>query len=99
VSTLVRRLYMIAPELVPDGGGAGLPMARRPATEPRLPCAVCSKPMAPVRFHEIDLDRCYVDEMIWFDASELDRVIDAVIREHDANRSWVTRLLDSLFAH
>jgi Zn-finger nucleic acid-binding protein len=96
--TVVRKLYMISPDLVPGGGADGLPTYPRRNAQV-LPCAACGKPMRPVRLQGVEIDRCYQDEMIWFDPDELDQVLTSAIERMDTRRSWIGRLLDRLYAN
>lgn len=71
----------------------------RTTTERALICAACGQPMRAVELHGVALDRCYRDELIWFDAAELDELLDAVIEDAEARRSWHQKLRDLLFAN
>jgi Zn-finger nucleic acid-binding protein len=97
VAELVRQLAFVVPDLVPRVS-ADLVTAKRAAHEPALPCAVCGQVMEPVELQGVLLDRCYKDQLVWFDASELDRVIESALAEHHARKSWVQRLRELLFA-
>jgi len=98
VSDVVRELLVIAPDLLPVGGVAGLTTrARRSATT--LPCPACAAPMEPVFLGGVDVDRCYHDELIWFDDVELDRVLDIARAQRDErHQSWLGKLAAVLFA-
>lgn len=63
-----------------------------------LPCPVCVQPMRPVSLHGVRGDRCDRDQLIWFDSSELELVIEGAIDSHDARKSMVQRLRELLFA-
>jgi Zn-finger nucleic acid-binding protein len=91
-ASLVRRIYHLAPELVPD-----IATTTRPGHA--LLCPACRKPMSPVALRGVAIDRCYQDQLLWFDATELDRVLDAVLEDQDAQRGWLERLRDLLFAN
>jgi Zn-finger nucleic acid-binding protein len=97
VSDVVRELLVIAPDLLPAGGVAGLTtLGRRSATT--LTCPVCGAPMDPVFLGGVDVDRCYHDELIWFDDVELDRVLDIARAQREArHQSWLGRLAAALF--
>ena len=89
---LLRRIYHLAPELA-------LEIETPERSGERLRCPACGKEMAAVSLRGVAIDRCYHDQLLWFDATELDRVFDAVIEDHDAQRSWLERLRDLLFAN
>ena len=40
-------------------------------TGDRLPCPACDKPMSPVSLRGVEIDRCYHDQLLWFDPTEL----------------------------
>lgn len=71
----------------------------RASSERALICAACGQPMRAVALHGVALDRCDRDELIWFDANKLDELLDAVIEDADARRSWHQKLRDLLFAN
>ena len=96
-AALLRTLHHLAPELLPGGGASGIETPSRAGD--RLPCPACSKPMDAVSLRGVEIDRCYHDQLMWFDATELDRVFDAVLEDHDAQRGWLDRLRDLLFAN
>jgi Zn-finger nucleic acid-binding protein len=95
---LIRLLLRYAPELLPPGSNR---LATKPRATVSLPlrCAACTKPMQPVELHGVALDRCPHDELLWFEANQLDVVIDAAIADVEARRSWAQRLRDLLFAN
>jgi Zn-finger nucleic acid-binding protein len=97
VSDIVRELLVIAPDLLPAGGVAGLTtLGRRSAST--LTCPACGAPMEPVFLGGVDVDRCYHDELIWFDDIELDRVLDIARAQREArHQSWLGRLAAALF--
>ncbi len=97
IAELIRQLHGVAP--MPRRGGAGVEMRTRSPDRERVACAACASTMTPVVFHGVELDRCYDDELVWFDTVELERVLDAAIAEHDARRSWLDKLFDLLFAN
>lgn len=96
---LIRLLLRHAPDLLSAGGAHGLDTPTRATPLPPLPCVACGLEMTPVELHGVALDRCYRDELVWFDATELDRVIDLVIAEHEARKSLGRKLRDLLFAN
>jgi len=95
---LIRILMRYAPELLPHGASS-LVTTSRPATGSPLRCAACSRPMQPVELHGVELDRCTHDQLLWFEAKQLDVVIDAAIGEVLARKGWGQRLRDLLFAN
>lgn len=95
---LIRILMRYAPELLPVGAST-LSTTRRPAGGPALRCPACSRSMQPVELHGVELERCPHDEVLWFEAKQLDVVIDAAIGEVEARKGWVQRFRDLLFAN
>lgn len=93
---LSRLLARVVPSL---GTAEKLATPSRATSERALICAACGQPMRPVELHGVALDRCDRDELIWFDATKLDLLIDAVIEDADARRSWHQKLRDLLFAN
>lgn len=71
----------------------------RSSTERALICAACGQPMRTVQLHGVALDRCYRDELVWFDADKLDQLLDAVIADAEARKGWAQKLRDLLFAN
>lgn len=98
VGELIRLFLRFAPDLLPRGGASGLETLAWPSARPPINCAACGKPMEPVMLHGITVDRCYQDELVWFDARELDKLIDAAIAGHHARKGWAQRLRELLFA-
>jgi len=97
VSDIVRELLVIAPDLLPAGGVAGLTtLGRRSAST--LTCPACGAPMEPVFLGGVHVDRCYRDELIWFDDRELDRVLATARSQREArHQTWLGRLVTVLF--
>jgi hypothetical protein len=54
--------------------------------------------MQPVALGGVPVARCSADDQIWFDASELDRVVQRAGARHHQQRSWLGRLFSLLFA-
>ncbi len=98
VGELVRGLVAVAPELVPEGSIHGVTTIGRRTIAPALVCPQCSGSMEPVFLGGVDLDRCYTDELVWFDLGEHDLVLD-IARSQRGQRelSWVARLATTLF--
>ena len=94
VGEVVRQLVETAPDLVPDGGIGDLPTLGRRSLAPLVPCAACGADMEPVFLGGVDVDRCYHDQLLWFDRGELELVLD-VAREQkgERERSWLVKLL------
>lgn len=95
---LVRVLLVVAPDLVPAGEGVhGITtLGRRSPTT--LPCGVCGAPMEPVFLGGIGVDRCYHDELVWFDGGELDLVLTVAHEQHgERTKSWLARMMARLF--
>jgi Zn-finger nucleic acid-binding protein len=93
---LTRLLARLVPELATAGV---IDTPARTSTERALICAACGQPMKPVELHGVPLDRCYRDELIWFDADKLDLLLDAVIADAEARKGWAQKLRDLLFAN
>ena len=92
----VRRLLA---RVVPDHPGQLLDLRDRPPNETPLFCPACGQPMRPVELQGVALDRCEQDQLLWFDATELDRVIDGAIADHESRKGWARKLRDLLFAN
>lgn len=94
VSEVVRELVATAPELVPPAGVGGMTTLGRRTHSPLLDCSLCGGPMEPVFLGGVEVDRCYHDEVMWFDAGELALVVDVARDQHlERERSWLVRLL------
>lgn len=94
VGEVVRELVTTAPDLVPEGGVGGLTTLGRRTIAPLLPCSLCGAPMEPVFLGGVDVDRCYHDEVMWFDRGELVQVVDVAKDQHrEREKSWLVRLL------
>ena len=94
VVDVVRELVAVAPDLVPDEGVGGLPTLGRRSRTPLVACAMCGAPMEPVFLGGVPVDRCYHDDLIWFDRGELQQVLAAAREQRDERQaSWLSRLL------
>jgi Zn-finger nucleic acid-binding protein len=94
VGEVVHELVVTAPDLVGSGGVAGLTTFGRRTIAPLVDCSVCGAPMEPVFLGGVDVDRCYHDELIWFDRGELALVVDVAADQHRVReQSWLVRLL------
>lgn len=94
---LIAELLRVAPDLLPEGTPR-LPTRSRPPTGPSAPCGVCRAPMSPVFLGGIDVDRCHADELLWFDARELERVLARATAQHEGRqRGWLERVVRGLF--
>jgi Zn-finger nucleic acid-binding protein len=92
---LVRGLLALAPELLRDGRGpVTLTNERRPVTAP-VPCPACGDAMDRVLMGHVDIDRCFRDDMLWFDDWEHVAVV-AATRDRDKHH-WLRALLATLF--
>lgn len=95
VGEVAQVLVAIAPELAPDGHVVDVPTLGRRSGEPLLVCSICGDSLEPVFLGGIDVDRCYRDQVIWFDRGELARVLDRASGQHDAKRmSWLRKLFE-----
>lgn len=94
---MIAELLRVAPDLLPEGTPR-LPTRSRAQVGAALPCAVCRAPMQPVYLGGIDVDRCHADELFWFDASELARVLARASAQHEARQvGWLERVVRGLF--
>lgn len=95
VGELIDELLVIAPDLLPERGVRSITTLGRRTVAALLVCAACGAPMEPVFLGGVDADRCYHDELLWFDSSEHELVLERA-REQEAARnppSWFDRLL------
>jgi Zn-finger nucleic acid-binding protein len=97
VAEVAHDLLETAPDLLPSGGVGGLTTLGRHSEIPPFLCGVCGAPMEPVFLGGVRVDRCYHDELLWFDRGELDRVLEIAreqkqARARAAARNWLSRL-------
>jgi Zn-finger nucleic acid-binding protein len=99
-----RRLRLLAPDMS-DDLVRDVMTARRSraaaagrAQPEALACPSCRRPMRPVMMGGVRVARCDSDDQIWFDASELDRVLERTGARYQSQRSWLARLFSHLFA-
>jgi Zn-finger nucleic acid-binding protein len=102
-----RRLRMLAPD-ISDDVIRDVMTARRSrsadilaAQGPRggqLWCPSCRRPMRLVTMGGVHVARCDGDDQIWFEATELERVVAMAGARHQTSRSWIARLFSHLFA-
>jgi Zn-finger nucleic acid-binding protein len=92
-------LARLLARVVPQRGTQAVDTPARATSDRPLLCAACGQAMRPVELHGVALERCDKDELVWFDATKLDALIDAVIEDADARRSWHQKLRDLLFAN
>ena len=94
---LGRLLARYAPERFSMGK---VPISPRPEPAPiHRACPACHQPMNAVALDVLPLDACATDRLVWFDPDELEAAIQAVLAERDANRGWMKRVRDLLFAN
>jgi Zn-finger nucleic acid-binding protein len=94
VGEVVQELLATAPDLAPKKKGSTLSTLARRTVAPLLDCSVCGAPMEPVFLGGVDVDRCFHDELIWFDRGELALVVDVAADQHrERAQSWLVRLL------
>ena len=94
VGEVVHELVQTAPDLAPTSHIHGLTTLARRTVAPLLDCSVCGAVMEPVFLGGVDVDRCYHDELMWFDRGELALVVDVAKDQHRAReQSWLVRLL------
>jgi Zn-finger nucleic acid-binding protein len=95
VVEVICELVAAAPDLVPDAGIGGLTTLGRRSAAPLLACAQCGAPMEPVFLGGVDVDRCYHDEVLWFDRNELRWVVETAHEQHrERARSWLARIFE-----
>ena len=99
VAVDLEELARLLARVVPDRGTAKVETPARATDARALICAACGLPMRAVELHGVALERCDKDQLVWFDATKLDALIDAVIEDADARRSWHQKLRDLLFAN
>jgi Zn-finger nucleic acid-binding protein len=61
-------------------------------------CPTCRRPMNQVAMGGVRVARCDADDQIWFDAAELERIVELAGARHQSQRSWLARLFAHLFA-
>jgi hypothetical protein len=91
-----RRLRMLAPD-ISDDVIRDVMTARR-SRAAAIGCPSCRRQMRPVVMGGVHVARCDSDDQIWFDASELERVVALAGARHQSSRSWLARLFSHLFA-
>jgi len=91
-----RRVRLLAPD-ISDDVVRDVMTARRSRAAAIL-CPTCGRPMQPVALGGVPVARCGADDQLWFDASELDRVVQRAGARHHQQRSWLGRLCSLLFA-
>ncbi|MEO7734208.1 MAG: zf-TFIIB domain-containing protein [Kofleriaceae bacterium] len=95
-SEVERRLRLVATG-ISDEVIRDVMTARRARGAP-IGCPSCGRPMQPVALGGVRVARCDPDDQIWFDATELDRVLAHTGARHQSQRSWLARLFSHLFA-
>ncbi len=91
-----RRLRLLAPGISDDVIRDVMTARRSRAVA--VACPSCRRPMKPVMMGGVHVARCEMDDQIWFDASELERVVELAGARHQSQTSWLGRLLSHLFA-
>jgi len=91
-----RRLRLLAPDISDDVIRDVMTARRSKAAAIR--CPSCGRPMQPVVMGGVRVARCHGDDQIWFDARELERVVERAGARHQSQRSWLARLCSHLFA-
>lgn len=95
---LIRLLVRYSSDLVkPDANDLDAPTSEQ--AMPGTPCPTCGQQMRAVALHGVRAGRCDHDELLWFDAAELDQMIDGAIESNDAKKGVLGRLRDLLFAN
>jgi Zn-finger nucleic acid-binding protein len=73
-------------------------MTARRSRAAAITCPACRRPMRPVVMGGVRVGRCDADDQIWFDTTELDRIVERAGARHQSQRSWLARLFSHLFA-
>lgn len=92
MSELIAELVEVAPDLLPATGVRSITTLGRRSALPPVTCSACGAAMEPVFLGGIDVDRCYHDEQIWFDADEHVRVLERAAAQREARLGWFARL-------
>jgi Zn-finger nucleic acid-binding protein len=99
---LERRIRLLAPDIsddvIDDVMTARRSRAVVTARRTVIACPSCRRPMQRVVMGSVHVARCESDDQIWFDATELDRVLEWAGARHQLQRSWFARLMSHLFA-
>jgi Transcription factor zinc-finger len=99
---LERRLRLLAPdisdEVIRDVMTARRSRAGRRAGSAVVSCPTCRRPMHHVAMGGVRVARCDADDQIWFDAAELERIVELAGARHQSQRSWLAKLFSHLFA-
>jgi Zn-finger nucleic acid-binding protein len=99
-----RRLRLLAPDISDDVVRDVMTARRSRATTARrseaaaIACPSCRRPMQRVVMGGVRVAHCEFDDQIWFDATELDRIVARAGDRHQLQRSWLARLFAHLFA-
>jgi Zn-finger nucleic acid-binding protein len=91
-----RRLRLVAPDISDEVVRDVMTVRRSRAQAVR--CAQCGRVMQAVSLAGVPVGHCATDSQMWFDARELDRMIERAGVHHQLERSWLARLLSLLFA-
>ena len=101
-SELERRLRLLAPDISEDVIRDVMTARRSKAVGRSRPaattCPTCRRPMHQVAMAGVRVARCDADDQIWFDAAELERIVERAGARHHSQRSWLARLFSHLFA-
>jgi Transcription factor zinc-finger len=73
-------------------------MTARRSRGAAIACPSCGRPMQAVALGGVRVARCDPDDQLWFDATELDRILAHTGARHHSQRSWLARLFSHLFA-
>jgi Zn-finger nucleic acid-binding protein len=94
VEYLIGELVRIAPDLVPASRRAvDLTTLERRSTTTPITCTGCHAPMTPIFLGGVEIERCFPDQLMWFDAGERDAVLDRARAQHEERqRPWFVRL-------
>jgi len=96
---VIQALLEIAPDLLPAEGARSISTPLRASRGPALACPICAATLSPVFLGGVELDRCFVDEVFWFDVREHDAVLATAAAQHaERTRPWLARYLRDLFA-
>jgi hypothetical protein len=97
---LERRLRLLAPDISDDVIRDVMTARRTRGTRgaAAATCPTCRRAMHPVAMGGVRVARCDADDQIWFDAAELERIVERAGARHQSQRSWLARLFAHLFA-
>lgn len=97
IGEVVDELVTVAPDLLPQETVRDITMPARRSFAPALACPTCGENMDPVFLGGVNLDRCYRDNVVWFDRGELEDVLDVAREQRQSRESIKTSWLGRFF--